>query len=136
MTMSMVSFELLILFATKLGLIVHYHKPECFMEKLDCCVHGQGHRKISKCQWMFVQMIFSESQNILPNLVEWWSIMGQSVMQIFVVVVIFKVKITARAHMIKLWLFLLLFESLATKLGLMIHHRKPECPVNKMDYCI
>ena len=22
-------------FATKLGLIVHYHKPECFMEKLN-----------------------------------------------------------------------------------------------------
>ena len=37
-------------FTTKLGLIVHYHKPECFMEKLDCCVQGQGHSKISKCQ--------------------------------------------------------------------------------------
>ena len=30
-------------FATKLGLIEHCHKPECFMERLDCCVHGQGH---------------------------------------------------------------------------------------------
>ena len=37
-------------FATKLGLLVHYHKPECFTEKLDCCVQGQGHSKISKCQ--------------------------------------------------------------------------------------
>ena len=63
-TISTVSFELLILFATKLGLIVHYYK------KLDCCVQGQGHSKISKCKWMFVQMIFSESLNLLlPNLV-------------------------------------------------------------------
>ena len=56
-------------FATKLGSIVHYHKPECFMEKLDCCVQGQGHSKISNCQWMLVQMISSEMLNLLlPNL--------------------------------------------------------------------
>ena len=47
-------------FATKLGLIVHYHKPECFMEKLECCVQGKSHSKISRCQWTFVQMIPSE----------------------------------------------------------------------------
>ena len=40
-------------FAAKLCLIVHYHKPECFMEKLDCCVQGQGHSKISKCHWWY-----------------------------------------------------------------------------------
>ena len=48
-------------FATKLGLIVHYHKPDSFMEKLDCCVQGKGHSKILKCQWMFVRIIFSQS---------------------------------------------------------------------------
>ena len=48
-------------FDTKLGLIVPYCKPEWFREKLDCCVQGQGHSKISKCQWLFVQMTFSES---------------------------------------------------------------------------
>ena len=38
----------------------------------------------SKCQWMFVRMIFSELQNILlPNLVLWCSIMSQSAMQNF-----------------------------------------------------
>ena len=60
-TISTVSFELLILFATKLGLIVHYYK------KLDCCVQGQGHSKISKCRWMFVDMIFSESLNLFAT---------------------------------------------------------------------
>ena len=65
-------------FATKLGSIVHYHKPECFMEKLDCCVQGQGHIKISKCQWLFVQIISSESLNLLLwKLVYWCSIMSQ-----------------------------------------------------------
>ena len=47
--------------ATKLGLIVNYRKPECYKKKLDCYVQGQGHSKISKCQWMFVQMISSET---------------------------------------------------------------------------
>ena len=37
--------ELLILFATKLGLMVHFHEPECLMEKWDCCVQGEGHSK-------------------------------------------------------------------------------------------
>ena len=69
------------LFATKPGLIVHYHKPECFMEKLEC-VQRQGHSKISKCQWIFVQMIFSELLNLLlPNLVWWCIIMSQIVFQ-------------------------------------------------------
>ena len=26
---------------------ITYHKPECVMEKLDCCVQGQGHSKMS-----------------------------------------------------------------------------------------
>ena len=69
-------------FSTKLGLMVHYHKPKCFMEKLYCCVQGHGHSKISKCQWMFVKMISSESLNLLlPDLVWWCIIMSQIVFQ-------------------------------------------------------
>ena len=57
-------------FSTKHGLMVHYHKPECLMKKLDCCVQGQGHGKISKCQLLFIQMLSSEMLNlILANLV-------------------------------------------------------------------
>ena len=47
---------------------------------------------------------------------------------------IFKVKVTARAYIIKICPFLLyrlLFDVFATKLGLMVHHRKLECSVNK-----
>ena len=29
--------------ATKLGLLVQHHKPECPAEKLDYCAQGQGH---------------------------------------------------------------------------------------------
>ena len=50
------------------------------------------------------------------------------------VVAIFKVKVTTRAHMIKYYSFYYIFltvDSLATKLGLMIHHHKPECLVKK-----
>ena len=68
------------------------------MKKLDCCVQGQGHSKISKCQWMFVQMIFSESLNLLlPNLVCWCIIMSHIVFQkdLFAV---FKVKVTVKYY--------------------------------------
>ena len=46
-------------FATKHGLSVHCHKPQCFTEKLDCCVQGQGHSKfqnINECLsiWYFL----------------------------------------------------------------------------------
>ena len=53
-------------FATILGLIVHYYKPECHTEKLDFCDQGLNHSKISKCQWMFVQ-ITSEILNFFPT---------------------------------------------------------------------
>ena len=52
------------------------------VEKLDSCSQGQGHSEGSKCQWMFVQMISSEMQNILlPSMAWWCSIMSQNVMQ-------------------------------------------------------
>ena len=52
---------------------------------------------------------------------------------------IFKVRVTARAHMIKTLLFLVYLlnaDSSATKLGLMIHHHRPECLLKKMNNCI
>ena len=83
-------------FSTKLGLIKHYHKPECYMEKLDCCVQGQGHNNTSKYQWMFIQMMFSESLNLLlPNLVWWCIILSQIVFQKDWFAV-FKVKVTVK----------------------------------------
>ena len=30
-------------FATKLSLMVHYHKQECLMKRVLCCVQGHGH---------------------------------------------------------------------------------------------
>ena len=32
-------------FTIKLGLMVHYHMPECLMKKLDCCVQSRDHNK-------------------------------------------------------------------------------------------
>ena len=91
-------------FATKLGLIIHYHKPECFMKKLDGCVQGQGHSRMTECQWTLVQMISSESLNfLLLNLVWWIIIMRQIVFQTNWFVV-FKVKVTVKDHIIKIWL--------------------------------
>ena len=92
-------------FAAKLGLILHYHKPECFMEKLDCCAQGEGHSKILKYDWMFVQIIFSELLNLLlPNLIWWYIIMSQIVFQ-KVLFAVFRVNITVKNNIIKMWLF-------------------------------
>ena len=113
-------------FVTKLGTVMQYYEPECCAEKLvhcrecqghsepecpiekwDYCVQGQGHSKGEKCLWMFVQMISSEPQNILlPNMVWLCSIIGQSVMQKNWFT-LFNVKVTGRAYIIKIWLFLL-----------------------------
>ena len=68
-------------FATKLGLIERYHKPECFMEKLDCCVQGQGHSKISKCQCLSRSYFLHHWTFLQPNLVWWCIIMRQCVLQ-------------------------------------------------------
>ena len=99
-------------FASKLGLIVHSHKPECFMEKLDHCVQGQGHSKISECQWMLVQMIFfwiTEPFTTKLGMVmhhyepDFLSKSG---------FVVFKVKVTVKDNIIKMWLFNMLSELL------------------------
>ena len=57
--------------ATKLGLMIHHHKPECLVKNI-----GLLHSR-SRSQWMvkmsiFVQMISAKLPNILlPNLVLW-----------------------------------------------------------------
>ena len=56
--------------------MVHYHKPECLFEKVDCCVHGHGHSKISKCQWMkrpdtfWIAEPFSTNLGMVRHLIE------------------------------------------------------------------
>ena len=91
-------------FATKLGLIVHYRKPECFMEKLDCCVQSQGQSKILKCQWIVVQISPKMLNLLLPNLV-WWCIIYESDFCKKDWFAIFKVKVTVTDNIIKICLF-------------------------------
>ena len=67
---------------------------------------------MSKCHWMFLQMIFSESLNLLlPNLVWWCIIMSQIVFQKDWFAV-FKIKDTVKDNMIKIWLFSIVSELL------------------------
>ena len=115
MTVSTISSELLLHLLTKLGLIVHFHKPDCLIEKLDCCVwllirvfcvlvflrsRSQQNFKML----MFVQMIASELLNLWqPNLVLWWVIVSQIVFQKDWFAV-FKVGVIVKDHIIKIWL--------------------------------
>ena len=53
---------------TKPSLIVHDHKPEYFVKRLDCCVQGQGYSESSELYWMFIEMMSSKPLNVLqPN---------------------------------------------------------------------
>ena len=62
-------------------------------------------QQISRCSWMFVQMVSSESLNLfLPNLVWWCFIISQIVFQKDWFAV-FKVKVTVEDHIIKIPLF-------------------------------
>ena len=77
------------------------------MDKMDDFIQGQGHSEGSECQRMFVQMISSEPQDMaLSNLVWWCSIMSQSAIW-KIMFALFKVKDTAKAHVIKYVFFLL-----------------------------
>ena len=97
-------------YATELDLMIHHHMLECLVKEFHNSLQGRGHREGSECQWIFVQKIISELPNILlPNCVWCGIIMSCNVMYWFT---IFKVKTTARADMIKIWLFTTSYEPL------------------------
>ena len=123
---------LCLLYFLNFGLIAQLHKLECPVKTKRLLRRGQGHSEGRKCKWIFVQMISSEAQNILfPKLVWWCSMICVMRKKMFA---IFEVKVTARAHTIKYDSFYCIFwtdDSLATKLGLVVRHHKPECFVEK-----
>ena len=93
--------------ATKLGLTIHRHKPECHVEKKTWITAFEGRAQWRVKMLMFVQMISSKPPNkLFSNLVLWCIIISQSVIQRDWFA-IFKVKVTARVHMIEILQFLL-----------------------------
>ena len=83
----------------KLSIYAHYDSPPPLTKFV-------GHIGItaSMCLY-FVQMISPELLNfLLPNLVWWYIILSRSVLQKYWS--IFKVKVTARAYIFQIWLFL------------------------------
>ena len=52
---------------------------------------------------------------------------------------VFNVKVTMRAYISKKWLFLLYLLNcwcpFAARLGFIVQHHKPECPVEQLDFC-
>ena len=82
--------------------MAHHHKVDFLVKRLDCSFgQGQGHRKGSEFQRMFIWMISPLLLNLLqPKLVWWCSITGQSVMQEDWFAVL-KFRATVRAHLIR-----------------------------------
>ena len=99
-------------FATKLGLVVQHYKLECPFEKWDYCVKVKVTAKVqnvSEClsRWYFLNYRTFCYQIWYGEVASWARVSCGNF--VVVVVAIFKVKVTARAHMIKIWLFLLYF---------------------------
>ena len=103
-------------------------------------VFSQGHDKDSKCQWMYVQMIFSELLNLFfPNLIWWGIIMSQSSEKICLVS-------SGQGHSEDsynqymtfyyfFWIYYFFWtrDPFAAKLTLTVHHHKPVCHVKRLD---
>ena len=98
-------------FVTKLGLIVHYHKPECWWRnwivvfKVKVIANFQNVRCLSR--WYFL----NRWTFLLPNMVWWCIIMSQIVFQKDWFAV-FKVKVTVTDNIIKICLLNILSELL------------------------
>ena len=54
-------------FATKLGLMVQYHKLECLVKILDCSFEGLGHSETSKCLNDCPNIVFSSAEPFVPE---------------------------------------------------------------------
>ena len=126
-------------FATKLDLIVHYHKQEWLTKKVDCCVKGQGHSTISKCQWIIVQTTSFESLNLLQTHLAWWCIIMSQIVFQKDLLAVFKVKVTVKDRIVKILLSNVSFwtaSPFANRLGLMAHHHKLDCLVKRLDFSV
>ena len=92
-------------FPTKLGLVVHYQRPECFMEKVDRCIKvkvtANFKMSVNVCLYDIFRIAWTF---LLRNLVWWCIIMSQIVFQKDCFAV-FKIRVTVKDNIIKLWLF-------------------------------
>ena len=72
------------------------------MEKLDYCIQGQDHSEGSVCQWLFDDIFWTTEHFVtkLGMVVQHREPECHAEKKLFA---IFKVKVTARAHMIKIW---------------------------------
>ena len=123
--------------ATRLGPMIHHHKPECcnrtttFKVKVTAKVQN-----VSDCPYD----IFWTAKHFVSKL---GILMHHYVPECHTkrLFAISKVKVTARPHsLIKIWQFLLssfrAVDPFATKLGLMVHCLKSECLMKKLDCCV
>ena len=123
-------------FVTKLGMVMLQNEPECHAkQKLFAVFKVKVTPKVKNVS----EFCFGEPQNILsPNLVWWCCRMSQSVTQNK------NCLLSSRSwsqrglilskHYSDYYIFWTA-DSLATRRGLMISHHRPECLVEKLDYC-
>ena len=94
-------------YITRLGLIVQHHKSECPVQKMGLLFKVKVTAEVQNVSDCLSRRYCPEPQNILvPNLVWLCSIISQNVLEKNWFTV-FNVKVTIRAYIIKILLFLL-----------------------------
>ena len=104
MTISTLSSKLLVCLQPNLVFIVQHHKPECSFQKLGYCSRSRSQQSfkmlVNVCPDVFwtadvcVNLMYG-------NAASWARVMQKNLLAVF------NVKVTARAYIIKIWLFLL-----------------------------
>ena len=75
--------------------MIHHHKLECLVRKLDYCIQGQGLSEGSKCQFCLENIKYFLTVHDMVS-----RIIGQRVMRKDWLVIL-KVKVTVRAHILR-----------------------------------
>ena len=109
-------------FAPKLALMGHHHESKCKVKRLDCFVQGHSHSKCSAFQWMFVQTIFFWTAK--PYYLNCWTFYKlnwyceasswavASCKKMFKWQAVFKVTVTVKTRITKIWRSLMSSEHL------------------------
>ena len=139
-------------FATKPGLIVHYHKPECFMEKLDCIIMSQivfqkDWFAVLKVKvtvkdniikvWLF--NVLSELLILLQLNLVWWYIIIRWIVKYLTAPLWSRSRSQKRLRIpvnVHLDDISSAAEPSVTKLGMVMQHHGPKCHARRLVYCL
>ena len=119
--------------ATKLGLMIHHHKPESPVKKKDYCIQGQGHSEGSKClclsRWYLLNHQAIGFQIWYCDASLWVRVSWEMIDLLFSRLGSLQELIWSKYD--NFYCIFCIADLFATKLGLIVHYPKRECFMEK-----